>query len=52
MQQAADQWQGTSAGKVLAEIPFDLRDPTALRNRLRQAYLCGYQDGRKREDDA
>jgi len=51
MQQAADQWQETSAGKALAEIPFDLRDPTTLRNRLRQAYLCGYEDGRKKETD-
>jgi len=55
MQQAADQWQETSAGKLLAEVPFDFRDPAAflagLRKRLRQAYLCGYQDGRKREDE-
>lgn len=51
MQAAADQWLETSAGKVLAEVPIDPRRLVeGLRNRLRQAYLAGYQDGRKRDE--
>ena len=52
MQQAADQWLQTSAGKVLAEVPLDPRRAVdGLRNRVREAYLAGYADGRKRNDE-
>lgn len=45
MEHAADQWLETSAGKALAEIP--LATLAGLRNRLREAYLYGYRDGRR-----
>ena len=50
MQAAADQWLESSA-RVLYEMPIDQRRlAEGLRNRLREAYLAGYQDGRKRDD--
>lgn len=46
MQAAADQWMQTSAGRVLAEAPLDpARLFDGLRDRVRQAYLAGCQDG-------
>lgn len=47
MHQAADQWLQTSRAKVLAEVPYTGPQAEALRKRLREAYLSGYQDGRK-----
>lgn len=53
MQAAADQWLTTPAGRVLSEAPLTIEHEAArmigLRNRLREAYLAGYADGRKRE---
>lgn len=49
MQQAADQWL-SSAASVLYEMPLRHDEPArtkGLRERVRLAYLAGYQDGRK-----
>jgi hypothetical protein len=51
MQQAADQWSQTTQARVLAEVPYTGPQADALRKRLRDAYLAGYQDGRKKEND-
>lgn len=46
--EAADQWQDSPAGKLLAEGPLDPeRRVEGLRARLRIAYLAGYDAGRK-----
>ena len=50
MQQAADQWLQTSEAKCLAEIPYTGPQAEAFCKRLRDAYLSGYQDGRKKEN--
>ena len=50
MQAAADQWLQTSHAKVLAEVPYVGPQADALRKRLRDAYVAGYQDGRKRDE--
>ena len=52
MQQAADQWLDTPVGQVLAQAPLAAGEPArsdGLRERLREAYLAGYQDGRRRD---
>lgn len=49
MQAAADQWLQTAQSKVLARVPYAGPQDAALRERLREAYLAGYQDGHKRE---
>lgn len=49
MEQAADQWLETAHAKVLAEVPYIGPQVAVLRKRLREAYLAGYQDGRKRD---
>ncbi|HSV73523.1 MAG TPA: hypothetical protein VLH79_07170 [Chthonomonadales bacterium] len=51
MEQAADQFLESSAGKVLVEVPLSPGSVQGLRNRIREAYLSGYRDGRKRTDD-
>jgi len=50
MQSAADQWLQTAQAKVLAEVPYAGPQTAALCKRLREAYLAGYQDGRKKDD--
>jgi hypothetical protein len=54
MEQAADQFLESSAGKVLVEVPIDrtkhATEIASLRWRIREAYLLGYQDGRKRDE--
>ena len=50
MQAAADQWLETSHAKVLAEVPYTGPQGDALRKRLRDAYIAGYQDARKSND--
>ena len=50
MSAAADQWIETSHAKVLAGVPYVGPQAEALRKRLRDAYLAGYQDGRKRDE--
>lgn len=48
---AADQWLETTMAKALIEIPLDSRRAVdGLRNRIREAYLAGYEDGRKRDE--
>jgi len=50
MQQAADQWLSTDAGRFLSESPLSAAGVyEGLRKRLRDAYLAGYQDGKKRD---
>jgi len=51
MEQAADQWLQSSHGKVLAEVPYIGPQADALRKRLRDAYIAGFRDGRKRDDE-
>ena len=54
MQAAADQWL-ESAARVLYEAPLRSDEPartTGLRARLREAYMAGYSDGRKRDPNA
>ena len=50
MHAAADQWLQTSHAKVLAEVHYTGPQGDALRKRLRDAYLAGYQDGRKKDE--
>lgn len=50
MSAAADQWLESSA-RVLYEAPLDpTRAIDGLRKRLREAYLAGFVDGRKRDE--
>lgn len=51
MRQAADQWLAGEQAHVLIELPITHgRTVDALRNRIREAYLAGYADGRKRDE--
>lgn len=50
MQQAADQYLGEQEhliGEAMPRAWYADAERAALRTRIRQAYLAGYQDGRK-----
>lgn len=52
MQVAANQWL-SGVASVLYTMPRGNDEPArtdGLRNRIREAYLAGYQDGRKHHD--
>lgn len=52
MQVAANQWL-SGVASVLYTMPLGNDEPArtdGLRNRIREAYLAGYQDGRKHHE--
>ena len=53
MQQAADQYLADQAQLLERAMPrawYAESERDALRTRIRQAYLAGYQDGRKTDE--
>lgn len=53
MQQAADQYLADQAHLIERAMPrawYAESERAALQTRIRQAYLAGYQDGRKKDE--